>query len=245
MIDCSATEIRAIKEVFGENDIDILLCHWHIKRAWETHIKKDVKISNSTHETKRPSKTVFVLVYAGLNNIMMNANSEETFNLSLQLFHHQFKDQTVFIAYFDKLWVPKKELWSRAWRQHATFHTNNLIESYHNQLKSFYIGRSRQLRVDYIIWKQALSVLRTVQLGHASDPPGVQLYFASGIKDKYGLTLYRCIRGGTNSLEGGLHQNLIRKFGSFGAGPELANAMLTEYRLRHNLDVGTFNRLIN
>ncbi|CEP18318.1 hypothetical protein [Parasitella parasitica] len=44
---------------------------------------------------------------------------------------------------------------------------------------------------------------------------------------------------GTNSLEGGVHQNLIRKFGSFGAGPELANAMLTEYRLRHNIDVGS------
>ncbi|KAK4510791.1 uncharacterized protein ATC70_005224 [Mucor velutinosus] len=51
----------------------------------------------------------------------------------------------------------------------------------------------------------------------------------------------KCIRG-TNCLEGGVHQNLIRKFGSFGAGPELANAMFTEYRLRHNLDVGSKNR---
>lgn len=88
---------------------------------------------------------------------------------------------------------------------------------------------------------EALSVLKTVELGHASDPPGVQLYFKTGRKDKFGLTLYRCVRG-TNSLEGGVHQNLIRKFGSFGAGPELADAMLTEYRLRHNIDVGTVNR---
>ena len=61
------------------------------------------------------------------------------------------------------------------------------------------------------------------------------------MKDKFCLTLYRCVRG-TNSLQGGVHQNLIRKFGSFGAGPELANAMLTEYRLRHNIDEGTVNR---
>ncbi|OAD74092.1 hypothetical protein PHYBLDRAFT_144550 [Phycomyces blakesleeanus NRRL 1555(-)] len=27
----------------------------------------------------------------------------------------------------------------------ATFHTNNLIESYHNQLKTFYLGRARSL----------------------------------------------------------------------------------------------------
>ena len=43
-------------------------------------------------------------------------------------------------------------------------------------------------------------------------------------------------------MEGGVHQNLVRKFGSFGAGPELADTMLAEYRLRHNIDVGTKNR---
>ncbi|KAL9536874.1 hypothetical protein MBANPS3_012294 [Mucor bainieri] len=95
---------------------------------------------------------------------------------------------------------------------------------------------------DKVAWKQAHSVLKIVQQGHASDPPGVQLYYKTGRTDSYGLPVYRCIRG-TNSLEGGVHQNLIRKFGSFGAGPELANAMLTDYRLRHNLDVGTVNRL--
>lgn len=44
-------------------------------------------------------------------------------------------------------------------------------------------------------------------------------------------------------MEGVVHQNLICKFVSFGAGPELAYAMLAKYRLRHNLDVGAFNRL--
>ncbi|CEP10125.1 hypothetical protein [Parasitella parasitica] len=102
-------------------------------------------------------------------------------------------------------------------------------------LKCMKSGRSL---FDRKSWEQAASVLKIVQLGHASDPPDVQLYYRTGKKDKYGLTLYRCIRG-TNSLEGGVHQNLIRKFGSFGAGPELANAMLTEYRLRHNIDVGS------
>ncbi|KAL0088988.1 hypothetical protein J3Q64DRAFT_1697258 [Phycomyces blakesleeanus] len=34
----------------------------------------------------------------------------------------------------------------------ATFHTNNLIESYHNQLKTFYLGRARSLRVDRLIY---------------------------------------------------------------------------------------------
>lgn len=45
MIDCSTTEIGAIREVFG-GSADVLLCHWHIKRAWDTRIKKDVRPFN-------------------------------------------------------------------------------------------------------------------------------------------------------------------------------------------------------
>ena len=54
--------------------------------------------------------------------------------------------------------------------------------------------------------------------------------------DKNNLPMYRCSRG-TNSLEGGVHQNIIRKFGSFGAGPHMTDCMLADYRLRHNIDV--------
>ena len=43
MIDCSPTEIAAIKATFG-NGVDILLCHWHIRRAWEMRMKKEVMI---------------------------------------------------------------------------------------------------------------------------------------------------------------------------------------------------------
>ena len=41
MVDCSAAEIAAIKNVFGDQ-VSIDLCDWNIKRAWEAHIKKDV-----------------------------------------------------------------------------------------------------------------------------------------------------------------------------------------------------------
>ncbi|KAG1052337.1 hypothetical protein G6F43_005510 [Rhizopus delemar] len=75
MIDCRLTEIGAIRSIFGDA-VQVLICHWHIKRAWESHIKKD----------------------------------------------------------------------------EDSFHTNNLIESYHNQIKSFYLGRSRNLRVDHMLY---------------------------------------------------------------------------------------------
>jgi hypothetical protein len=38
MIDCSATEQMAIRHVFG-NSVQILLCHWHIREAWDGHIR--------------------------------------------------------------------------------------------------------------------------------------------------------------------------------------------------------------
>jgi hypothetical protein len=87
--------------------------------------------------------------------------------------------------------------------------------------------------------QQARNVLAAINQGQVSDPPGVAFYFLVGY-DKDGLPLYRCTRG-TNSIEGGVHQNIIRKFGSFGASPELADCMLAEYRLRHNIDVSFVN----
>ncbi|OAD72705.1 hypothetical protein PHYBLDRAFT_146020 [Phycomyces blakesleeanus NRRL 1555(-)] len=42
IIDCSPVEIGALEKVFGQS-VQVLLCYWHIKRAWEMHIKKDIK----------------------------------------------------------------------------------------------------------------------------------------------------------------------------------------------------------
>ncbi|EIE76341.1 hypothetical protein RO3G_01045 [Rhizopus delemar RA 99-880] len=146
MIDCSPTEIGAIRSVFGDA-VQVLLCHWHIKRAWETHIKKDIKVDKATKQ----SENVRSAVRASLNS-MMYAKSCEEFDLSVSLFNIKYKEYTSFVDYFNKLWVPKKQNWSQAWSQEASFHTNNLIESYHNQIKSFYLGRSRNLRVDHMLY---------------------------------------------------------------------------------------------
>ncbi|KAI7887971.1 uncharacterized protein EV154DRAFT_325273 [Mucor mucedo] len=40
----------------------------------------------------------------------------------------------------------------------------------------------------------------------------------------------------------GVHQNIIRKFASFNAGPALTDCALADYRLRHNMTVGSKNR---
>ncbi|CAO3600951.1 unnamed protein product, partial [Absidia cylindrospora] len=59
-----------------------------------------------------------------------------------------------FLKYFKDTWYDKGkyELWSKAFRSEAPFHTNNLIESYHDQRKTFYLGRSKRSRMDRTIY---------------------------------------------------------------------------------------------
>ncbi|KAL0096838.1 hypothetical protein J3Q64DRAFT_1693272 [Phycomyces blakesleeanus] len=128
MIDCSSAEIRAIGKVF-RNEVDLILRHWHIKRAWEVNIK----VVNSTQD----SNIACNIIQAALNN-MMYASTSVAFNNLYNSFLEKCKDYETFIAYFEKMGIPKKQLWSKAWRQLVTFHMNNFIESYHNQLKTFY-----------------------------------------------------------------------------------------------------------
>jgi hypothetical protein len=89
-------------------------------------------------------------------------------------------------------------------------------------------------------WKQAANILHSIKLGYLSDPFDVPIYVKVGL-DRDGLQVYRCIRG-TNSVEGGVHRHVHRKFNSYNAGPQLSNALLLDYRARQVLDVGIKNR---
>ncbi|KAL9536910.1 hypothetical protein MBANPS3_012261, partial [Mucor bainieri] len=82
--------------------------------------------------------------------------------------------------------------------------------------------------------------LEAIEKGHVSDPIGVPLYHIK-YSDTLDLPVYRCIRG-TNSLEGGVHTNIIRKLSMYNASPKLTNCLLADYRLRHNTDVDSLNR---
>lgn len=67
----------------------------------------------------------------------------------------------------------------------------------------------------------------------------VQLYYVR--KQEDGLNIYRCARG-TNSDEGSIHQKIVQAFGTFNAGPALADDLLAEFRHRHNEDANRRNR---
>ncbi|OAD73091.1 hypothetical protein PHYBLDRAFT_71578 [Phycomyces blakesleeanus NRRL 1555(-)] len=116
-------------------------------KAWEVNVKKHIKVQNSTHALNIACNSV----YAVLSN-MMHATTSVAYNTLYNEFLVKFGEYENFILFFNRMWVRKKELWCKTWRLAATFHTNNLIESYYNQLKTFYLGRARFLQADKLIY---------------------------------------------------------------------------------------------
>lgn len=106
-----------------------------------------------------------------------------------------------------------------------------LFDTYGNIVCS----RSKDKLFDNQAWKKAASIKASIKQGHLSDPIGISLYYKIK-EDKFKLPIYRCVRG-TNSVEGGIHTGIIRKFGFFNASPDLAECALANYRLRHNANV--------
>jgi len=91
-------------------------------------------------------------------------------------------------------------------------------------------------------WKSAKNVLKLIEAGYMSDPPGVSLYYDVGLDRKEnGLTVWRCVRG-TNFTEGGVHHSIRACFPDSIISTRNAVNRLADFRLHHNLHVGTHNR---
>ncbi|KAJ7227290.1 hypothetical protein GGX14DRAFT_555855 [Mycena pura] len=88
--------------------------------------------------------------------------------------------------------------------------------------------------------KQAAALIETARLGFLSDLPGLAIYHLVG-RDKDGLKLYRTVRG-TNSVEGGVHKQIRRIFGSLHASLSLTEAILGNWFLRRNRRIGHYHR---
>ncbi|KAG2192238.1 hypothetical protein INT47_009230, partial [Mucor saturninus] len=82
-------------------------------------------------------------------------------------------------------------------------------------------------------------ILEEIRQGNVSDVVGGPALYTEIGEDKNGLMRYRCSRG-TSSVEGSVHFNIIRKFASYNAGPRLTDAVLSDYRLYHNISVSSY-----
>lgn len=91
-------------------------------------------------------------------------------------------------------------------------------------------------------WKSAKNILKLIEAGYLSDPPGISLYYEAGLdRKKDGLTVWRCVRG-TNSTEGGIHHSIRAAFPDSSISARHAVNRLSDFQLYHNLKVGTKNR---
>lgn len=79
--------------------------------------------------------------------------------------------------------------------------------------------------------KQARSaakyVLQCIRLGYVSNPIEILLFYKLKIHS-YGLIIYRFIHR-SNDVEGRIYMNIVKKFVSYNASPDLANRALANY----------------
>jgi hypothetical protein len=84
--------------------------------------------------------------------------------------------------------------------------------------------------------EKAASIKASIKQEHLSNPIGISLKYKIK-EDKFKLPIYKCVCG-TDSVEGGIHISIIRKFELVNAYPDLAECALADYyRLCLNANV--------
>ncbi|KAF7727172.1 hypothetical protein EC973_007947 [Apophysomyces ossiformis] len=132
----------------------------------------------------------------------------------------------------------QQKAWVQARNRRFISPASQLIHSVYKVLMTFgplKCSATGQALFNGQAWKEAANFLELVAKGYLSEPSETP-YITQNAGIQMGLPVYRCIRG-TNSVEGGVHQILIRRFGTYNATPRFACNLMTEYKTRHNLDI--------
>jgi hypothetical protein len=156
-IDCSDSETNAINNIFP--DCSIQYCLFHVSQAWNRQLALKVKAVSRVPAENRVLRSE---VHTYLKMILYEAD-KDLFHARIEEFIHRYEDsQPAFINYFRSNWCneAKYNLWSRAYHPIEFSHmlTNNYIESWHNQLKSIFLRRSRNKRLDRLIFVLSVEV---------------------------------------------------------------------------------------
>lgn len=144
-IDCSNVEGNALSEVYPE--VPVQWCAFHVGRAvWQ---------NLNTRVTGDAASELRKAMMSHIKGIMWNKDPAET-RSQLLAFKSIYSGQLAFQAYFDKQWVNEGrfEKWTASNQPNfeTDMETNNFVESWHNQLKTFYLERRHNRRVDRLIY---------------------------------------------------------------------------------------------
>ncbi|KAG1048415.1 hypothetical protein G6F43_009191 [Rhizopus delemar] len=126
-IDCRQPEVNAITSILNSNRTKIQFCVFHVTQAWNKHLA-----SVSVPEDK------------------------DQFLQMVTVFQLEYAHQSKLMDYFTRNWCieDKMKVWSRSFknRRNSRMLTNNYIESWHNQLKTAFLGRVRNKRLDKLVF---------------------------------------------------------------------------------------------
>eukprot|EP01018_Ginkgo_biloba_P033865 Gb_14367 [translate_table: standard] len=148
MTDDVAAEIKALRRVFN---CDVLLCLWHVRRAWLKHVR-----SKASKETNHD-------MFKDLGNIMHACKDDHDVRQAIDKIckYHIIIEYIVYIIItyiiFIMLWVYFVDMWAKAYRttRHANQETNNAIESYHGYIKHTYLCHQKNMSnrwLDWLLW---------------------------------------------------------------------------------------------
>ncbi|XP_057301394.1 uncharacterized protein LOC130635887 [Hydractinia symbiolongicarpus] len=129
---------NAFSAVFGETKH--LLCKWHITRAWRRNLKL-------VPESQQDEVMQHLLV-------ILNEKDASQFKILQRGFLKKCSViAPAFAKYFQDRYVRRAEKWAMCYRQfeHCNTDTNMFVESFHNKLKTFFMERRPNKRIDDLI----------------------------------------------------------------------------------------------
>ncbi|KAK9279360.1 hypothetical protein L1049_013039 [Liquidambar formosana] len=142
LVDDPSFEISIVREAF---QCRVLLCLWHVRRAWLRSLLKRCCNFDVQRE-----------MFKHLGRILYCTKSGSNVVDAIEEFMQIFVDQCAFMDYFRSQWFPKIELWVNGVRTLpvASQEPHAAIESYHLRLKSKLFNElhaNSPLRVDWLI----------------------------------------------------------------------------------------------
>jgi hypothetical protein len=151
-VDCSIPESDAIRVTFGEN-CRIQLCLFHVAQCWSRNLTTKVKTRPGQYTN---AKVVRGNIMSDLQSIMYETVCEIVVE-KVRMFRERWTvEQPQFVEYLEDRWLALDgyKKWSAAYviEEHKQMRTNNYIESWHNQLKSVYLKRIKNRRLDRLVY---------------------------------------------------------------------------------------------
>ena len=132
---------NAIVSVFGESPRH-LLCTWHILRAWSRKLRSSTLDSN-----------LYKKMFTALRMIMYSTTESLMLTLVKAFCSEYSSCAQSFVDYFKSNYCNRFEVWALCYRNfpHGNANTNMLVESFHNRLKTFYMNRIPNRRLDDLV----------------------------------------------------------------------------------------------